>query len=272
MHTRAARGPSGDPVGLKAAILSDPSIIEKGLRIVDTDLRAGGAGEIDLIGIDRAGALALIAIVADDPGETLLRLLDQYLWIGEQRDLLERAYSKGGMAPRLPVRCLLLAPGFSHAFLQRLSLLTVDVYPYLARRARARDGAWLVEPAAPIFGFGQAEMENGPEMDATAPLVRASEVEAPAPGDLPALGDFPARGDFPASGDLPARQAGPADRPALVAFEDVPPAAEALPALPQLPVESDAGPAATLETLTVEELEEFERFDRQRREGQRGAS
>jgi hypothetical protein len=276
MHTRVASGPPGDPVGLKAAILSDPSIVEKGFRILDADLRAGSAGAIDLVGLDRAGALVLIAISANDPGNSLLRLLDQYLWIIEQRQLLERIYFASGPAPSLPVRCLLLAPGFTHAFLRRLSMLSVDVSPYLARRAPARNGPWLVEPAAPLFGYGLAE--SSAEADVPSPAIPEATGDAAERPSLIAFEDAPPRMDSLAAVPEPAREseALPGTPPASEALHGLtsageglhglPPASESLPGLPVI---SEAEPGEPFETLTADELEEFERFDRQRREGQR---
>lgn len=216
------------------------------------------AGSIDLVGLDRDGALALVAVAADDAEEALGRLLDQYVWASTQRALLTRLYGPSGLGSEGPFRCLLLSPSFNSAFLQRLSLLAIEVTPYLARRVQSGGEAHLwIEPAAAIFGFsgrdsggngrGRARRrseDNGQDQPAAAePVTERSsapdardEVEEPVVETLAPEGD-----DF-----------------------------QLFDAFPSLL--DDPRPAEPLETLTPEELEEFQRFEEGRQGDKRRSS
>ncbi len=246
MQGRIATGPIGDTERLKSLIRADPSIVEKGLRLLDVDLKTGPAGTVDIVGMDWAGALSLLTLSAGDPDAALLRLIDQHVWATDNRDLLGRLYAPRGLAADRPIRCLLLAPAFSYAFLRRLALLSLIVTPYVVRRARtAGDGSLLVVSAGSLLGF---EEEAGAE---TTPAVEAEVVVA-----IPE-----------------APEAVPAEEPASVLSPDEAPAAWGV--AEEAPGESFPGsidPAGPFETLTAEEVDEFERFDQQRRRHERRPS
>jgi hypothetical protein len=212
------------------------------------------AGSIDLVGLDRDGALALVAVAGDDAEEALERLLDQYLWASTQRALLARLYGESGLGSDGPFRCLLLSPSFSHAFLQRLSLLAIEVTPYLARRVQSRGEAHVwIEPAAAIFGFsGRPGEGNG---RGQARPAEDNGRERPA-GGAPVI----ERRDASASSD---------DEGAELAADPLEPAGDDFQLFDAFPsLLDDPRPAEPLETLTPEELEEFQRFE----EGRQGDS
>jgi hypothetical protein len=297
LPSRSATGRAGRPDGLKALLLTDPTAIEEGLRVLDIDLMAGPAGTIDVLGLDGAGCLAILAVAEGDPDAALLRLLDQCSWAGDQRALLERLYSPNGLVVGSPIRCLLLAPSFTHAFLRRLSLVAVEVTPYLARQVFLRgERAVLVEPALEIFGLepvrgrarvaerrgtagagsaiaggaspeAMARREVAPSPDSApleaAPLEEVAFETASSPVSFetrPLDGDEGDGKGWPAELLQDRRRPLPADLADLV-----------LPRTPASPPETleEIEPAGIFESLNAEELEEFQRFDRQRRERDR---
>jgi len=257
MHTRIATGPVTDTERVKRLILADPSIVEEGLRVLDVDLSTGSSGTTDLVAADSAGSLTLVALCSADADAVLLRLLDQYAWAAEQRDLLGRLYASGGLVAGRPPRCLLLASSFTHAFLRRLEFLSIAVSPclVLARAARGA-GTIQVEPAGPIFGLPSGALTGEAE-----PYARTGGARDPAPTGSTPRADDPADDAevLDPSSSLPEAPA-PADEADDV-FAD----------LPELP-DPGAAPSSPFETLTTEELEEFERFDRQRRDRVRRSS
>jgi hypothetical protein len=271
MQPRIATGPVGDPQRVKALILADPSIIEDGFRVLDVDLNAGPAGTIDILGVDSVGTLTILSVAPDDADAALPRLLDQYGWASDQRALLERLYAAGGLSAGLPFRCLILAPAFSHAFVRRLSLLSVGVTPYLMRDLTVRgESMLLVEPAAPLLGLTPENpvgtgrrSEPGSVLGSTHGLVddtrRArTEETVPVPRDGDEFLEYPAlvEAELLPTSDTADSVGGPG----AALGDDAGPVVE------------DAVPADPFETLTMEEMEEFERFERQRRGRERRSS
>jgi len=231
---------------LKALIASDPSRLEAGLQILDTDLQTGVTGHIDLVGIDRSGALVLLHVAPQDADRGLLRLLDQYSWALDQRRLLDRVYAGRGLVAGRPIRCLILARGFTHQFLSRLPLLTMEVTPYLVRLCGAGSGGHLtMEPAAPTFGLPWSlpedrDVARAAPVGPAVPTLEAPDWELPEGPDPfePAIDDSLNEGTL---------------EPTVLDIEAAP------------------EPAEPIEALTAEELEEFERFDRQRRQRDRSS-
>lgn len=268
MSSRIATGPIGVSESIRARIRSSPSTLEEGLRLLGHDLKAGEAGTVDAIGLDRAGGLVIVSIAPADLDQALLRILDLHAWSTDQRDLLGRLCAGHGMKADRPVRFLLLAPGFTHAFLRRLALLPMDVTPLLAREVAFEDGARIaIEAAAPLFG----PAANAPARSS------AREAQVPTPAGRPFWPDevLPAEdGDGKTLSLEPALEAGdpawpvsPDDRfPWDMPVDPLP-----LPADPPAdPPAPEAAPEAALdpafETLTAEEMQEFARFEKQRRE------
>src|SRR5207245_8251540 len=65
-------------------------------------------------------------------------------------------YAGHGVDLDRPIRGLLLAPSFTHAFLRRLVLLAPDITAFLAREVVFEDGPRVViEPAAALFGIAR---------------------------------------------------------------------------------------------------------------------
>lgn len=198
-----------------------------------------------------------MAVAGDDAEEALGRLLDQYLWASTQRALLARLYGASGLGSDGPFRCLLLSPSFNAAFLQRLSLLAIEVTPYLARRVKSGGEAHLwVEPAAAIFGLSGRDGGGNGRVDAR----RAEDNGQERPA---------------------AEESGTERRTATEAMNEVEdPAADTIApegddfqlfdAFPSLL--DDPRPAEPLETLTPEELEEFQRFEEGRQGNKRRSS
>src|SRR5260221_2553318 len=107
--SRDLSGPPVDPDSLKALIVSQPKALEDGFRVLEVDLSAGRAGTIDILGLDRSGALTLLAVPSGDPDEASLRLLDHQLWVAHQRDLLRRIHIHTLLDLLRPARALLLS-------------------------------------------------------------------------------------------------------------------------------------------------------------------
>jgi hypothetical protein len=281
LPSRIARAPTASPEPIRALIRSDPAVIEHGLRLFDFDFKMGPEATIDALGVDRSGRLALVAVASSDPDAALARLLDGHLWVADQRDLLGRLYAERGVNSDRPARGFLLAPSFTHAFLRRLALLSVEVAPCLAREIERGDGARLtiVEPAAPLFGLVPVERRAGADADRDDAVPFWPEGVLPSDETAAPAARSDARGEerSPAVAE---------EASGAVQVEEMP-----WPDLPEerFPWELDAGQPANasveveaggagpehpgaFETLTVEELEEFERFERQRRERGRRSS
>jgi hypothetical protein len=278
LPSRIVTGTTGSPDSIRALIRSDPSIIQQGLRLLDFDVRTGPATSLDAIGVDQSGSLALIVIASSDAEAALPRLLEAHLWAADQSYLLGRLYAGRGVASDGPAHGFLLAPSFTHAFLRRLSLLSVRVTPFLARDVAGGDGSRraIVEAASPVFGLVTAE-EPGP-----AEAGRGDRHAFWPDGVLPS-NDPAAHAARP----VPADPGNPPGAPSLIEFAepadempwpDAPDerfpwdTAEPGPSPAPAPPEDEPVPGSTFETLTREELDEFERFERQRLERGRRSS
>jgi len=264
LPSRTAPGSLGGSESIKELIRSNPSILEEGFRVLDVDLKTGNSGMVDAIGVDRSGGMSIVVLDAGDPDAALVRLLDAQIWSSDQRDLLGRLYSGHGVNLDRPVRGLLLAPSFTHAFLRRLALLTPDITALLARQVVFEDGSRVViERAASLFGLAPAVR---PAHGGNGSGPRPSKEPRPfwPDGVLPAEDSRAAEASSvaPESGEDPVWP-GPPD--------EVPPWGRAGdPADTSLEPPSDSvAPASVFETLTTEEMEEFERFERQRRDRDR---
>jgi hypothetical protein len=296
LPSRIAIGPTATPESIRGLIRSDPSVVEPGLRLFDFNLQTGTM-VLDAIGVDRSGRLAIVAVSPGDPEPALARLLDGHLWAADQCDLLKRLYSERGMKGDHPARGFLLAPSFTHAFLRRLSLLSVEITPCLARTVDGGEGSRLtiIEPAASLFGLepdpalgraGAQPVDRQPfwpegVLPADETLPRGGRPRAPdaveAP-EIPALAASPDRDEampWPDTAEErfawdidPAAtpESAPAERGGAVTTTD------ALPSPEETPLPDEPAPPGAFETLSIDEMEEFERFERQRRERGRRSS
>lgn len=235
MPSRIPSGPPVDPDRLKALIVSVPSTLEAGFRVLDVDLAAGRAGIIDILGIDRSGALTLLAVSSGDLDLALLRLLDQQIWIADQSDLLRRIHQQAAVDLQRPVRALLLSPTFTERFLRRLELLKQPVTALLARPVPAAGkNVLLIEEATTIFGLAAVEpfaATARPGETYREPLADAGRERLVA---------------VPVTAELVVDQDGGVD------------------SLPD-PFPEGTEPSEPFEILSTEELDEFDRFERERR-------
>ena len=266
MPPRIATPPTGDPDRLKALISERPSIVEDRLRVLDVDLGAGTAGTIDMVCLDRAGALALLGVARGDTDRALLELLDQRIWAAEQIDLLRRLYSGSGLVADRPIRCLLVAPSFSLPFLRRLSILSVPITPLVARAVPAGAEGIFFEPVGGILGLDDERPRVKDHRD---------------PGRAPVAafdGPVDHRDAQRRRVDGRSTPEGAEDRPVVVTGEIVTESGEEGPILgadgrpDPLFQEQEVLEPDPFETLTTEELAEFERFDTHRRRRDRSPS
>lgn len=279
MPTSTDTGPFDKSTDLLELIRNEPDAVETGFRVVEADIDAGDAGHIDLLGADRHGVLTLVAVASHSPDDALLRLLDGYRWASDQYILLCRICSidpgslSAGSASRPDIRLLLLAPGFTHRFLRRLSLLTIPITPLLARLVTVRDASQLlIEPAASLFGLQTTETPSWDDAPKAEPAAwdHATTVDTPSWEEVPPAFERRSHDTEPAAHDM--EEVRPHETP----LEEAERAArERLGDLPSVdvPVASILTPADRelfTETLTAEEMEEFERFEHQRRGGEGG--
>ena len=222
----------------------------------------------------------MVVVTSDDLDAALGRLLDGFVWAADQSELLARLYHERGVRSDRKVRGFLLASSFNHAFLRRLSLLSVEVVPCLAREIAIGEDKHraVIESAAALFGLEpvarpvdrQPFWPDGvlpPEEVVTHRAIPAvtDAVETP---EAETLTDDPAlEEDMPWPSTSEERfpwevDGGPQETASSGHNGD---------GIDDILLE-DPTPAAPFETLTVEEMAEFERFERQRRERGRGPS
>ena len=270
MLSRVATGSTGSPESIRALIRANPSLIQQDLRLFDFDIRTGPGATLDAIGVDPSGSLAIVVIAGGNQEAALARLLDGHLWAADQRDLLGRLYAERGVDGDRPALGFLVSPSFTHTFLRRLSLLSVQVTPCLAREVDAGDGdrRAIVEPALRLFGLDtvEAPARTGAGPDGGQPFwpegVLPSDEEA-SPGIRPVVADAEDSSGTPTTTAAP-------EQPEEMPWPDAP--EERFPwelgeegPSPASPPQADGpAPPGTFETLTIEELQEFERFERQR--------
>src|SRR5262245_66285270 len=102
---------------LQATVAENAEAIEAGLKIIDTGVSLGGA-TIDLVAIDSATSLTLVALgfVADD--EMLMRALEAYSWCQEDPEGLRQLYPlaslSSGQSPRVILVSQHLTVGYIH--------------------------------------------------------------------------------------------------------------------------------------------------------------
>jgi hypothetical protein len=95
-------------------------MVEDGLFLLDAHLRAGQGGLIDLLGVDKAGALTLLEIERCGEEELFRRALQHLQWVVAQTPFLRRLYGAERIHPFRRVRVILLARNFSEAFMAKV--------------------------------------------------------------------------------------------------------------------------------------------------------
>ena len=103
---------------LQATVAENAESIEAGLKILDTGVSLGGA-TIDLVAVDSAASLTLVALafVADD--EMLMRALEAYSWCQEDPEGLQRLYPMARLSSGQPPRVIFVAEQLPDAFLRK---------------------------------------------------------------------------------------------------------------------------------------------------------
>jgi hypothetical protein len=119
----ARRVKVGDPAALKDLIAANVEGMEPGLQIVEVGLRLGAA-TVDLVALDTSGSLVLISVGSADH-ETLLALVDAYLWCLVNPDNIHRLYPNADHAAVQPPRIVFVAEQFSESFLNSARQLSV---------------------------------------------------------------------------------------------------------------------------------------------------
>lgn len=108
-------------------ILASPEIVEDGFFPLDTHLRAGNGGLIDLLAVDAAGTLAILEIGRDGEENLLHRCLEHQGWIVGQVHFLRRLYGPERIHPFRAPRAILLSTRFSRSFLEKIAELPVSI-------------------------------------------------------------------------------------------------------------------------------------------------
>jgi len=116
---------------LERLVVENADGVEPGLMIVDSRLILGQAA-IDLVGLDGAGSLVLIALSFSADDGLLLRAMDAYSWCLEYPDTLRRLYPMAKASSR-PPRILFIVEKTTDVFLRRikqLSVLEIDCFAF----------------------------------------------------------------------------------------------------------------------------------------------
>ena len=116
---------------LERLVVEHADGVEPGLMIVDSRLLLGQAA-IDLVGLDGAGSLVLIALSFSADDGLLLRAIDAYSWCLEYPDTLRRLYPMAKASSR-PPRILFIVEKTTEVFLRRikqLSVLEIDCFAF----------------------------------------------------------------------------------------------------------------------------------------------
>src|SRR5262249_26640004 len=109
----------------RALVAEHADSIEAGLKVLDSHVSFGGA-TVDLLAVDAAEALTLVAVgrIADD--EMLMRTLEAYSWCQEYPDALRRTYPMVRLSPGQPPRVVFIAEQVPEAFLRKARHLRLD--------------------------------------------------------------------------------------------------------------------------------------------------
>jgi hypothetical protein len=134
-------------------ILENPGIVEEGFFPLDTHLRAGNGGLIDLLAADGSGTLAVLEIGRDGEENLLRRSLEHQGWIVGQVHFLRRLYGPERIHPFRAPRAILVSSRFSRGFLDKIAELPVSITALTYRLAGLDERAALrLQPATPAAG------------------------------------------------------------------------------------------------------------------------
>jgi hypothetical protein len=104
-------------------------MVEEGFFPLDTHLRAGNGGLIDLLAVDTSGALAIVEIDRSGEDDLLRRSLEHQGWVGTQLHFLRRLYGPEKIHPFHSPRAILLSTRYSEPFLEKVADLPVPITP-----------------------------------------------------------------------------------------------------------------------------------------------
>lgn len=98
--------------------------IELGLKLLDRRVLMGGA-TVDLVALDAAGTLTLLAVGFQADDDMLLRALEGYSWCTENTDSLRRLYPNARLTG-LPPRVLFIAEQVPEPFVRKIKHLRLS--------------------------------------------------------------------------------------------------------------------------------------------------
>jgi stage II sporulation SpoE-like protein len=151
-----------DPEAIKMTILENPGIVEEGLVVLDTQLRAGSGGLIDLLAVDGSGALSILEIDRSGEEDLLNRSLEHQGWVGSQLHFLRRLYGEERIHPLRTPRAILLAENFSPAFLRKVPDLRIPITPLLVRLESGPGSPFLhLSPVPALPPVDETPLGNG---------------------------------------------------------------------------------------------------------------
>jgi hypothetical protein len=114
-----------DNTVLQTMVLSQLQDLAGGIELLEPGL-SSEAGPLCLA-IDPERHFVLLIPVVHEEDALLVRALAQMSWVHRHQSLLVRLFPKRGLEPARPTRAVLIAPGFSAALQQAVSLINLDV-------------------------------------------------------------------------------------------------------------------------------------------------
>lgn len=97
---------------LESLIVSDPSQIEEGLKVVSRQ-HPTDSGPLDILAIDLNGSAVVLELKIGAEEDHLDQGLRYYDWVRKNIAWLARTYSAFGLNPDRPIRLALIAPSFT---------------------------------------------------------------------------------------------------------------------------------------------------------------
>ncbi len=97
---------------LEAILTENPSVIEEGLSVIDTQVITN-SGRLDILGLDSGKVLVVIELKIEASDEMLWQTLDYYDWVFRNIDTVKRLYAGSDIDYSQTPRLMLIAPGFS---------------------------------------------------------------------------------------------------------------------------------------------------------------
>ncbi len=110
---------------LQELVAEQVGSIEPGLKLLDARVLLGGA-TIDLITLDAAGALTLVALGFQADDELMLRALEAYSWCLEYPDALRRLYPTVRLSADEPPRVIFIAERIPDTFFRKIKHLRFE--------------------------------------------------------------------------------------------------------------------------------------------------